>query len=78
MKKKFFEELIKNKHIDTKIIVEVSGNHKGSFSDLKKLINIAVKLRVDVLKFQVYKPSTLSLKSKNSDFTVKSEKNGKT
>ena len=77
MKKKFFEELIKNKHIDTKIVVEVSSNHKGSFSDLKKLINIAVKLRVDVLKFQVYKPNTLSLKSKNSDFTIKSEKKWK-
>ena len=63
-KKNFFSNLIKNKFKDTKIIVEVSGNHQGSFKKLKELIKYAITQKVDAIKFQVYTANTISLNTK--------------
>ena len=74
MKKNFFSNLIKNKFKDTKIIVEVSGNHQGSFKKLKELIKYAITQKVDAIKFQVYTANTISLNTKNKDFLIAPEK----
>ena len=77
MKKNFFDKLLKNNDIDTKIIVEVSGNHQGTYRKLKELINCTINQKVDAVKFQVYTADTISLKSKNRDFFINSQKKWK-
>lgn len=74
MKKNFFSNLIKDKFKDTKVIVEVSGNHQGTFKKLKELVNYAINQKVDAIKFQVYTADTISLNSKNKDFSIVPEK----
>lgn len=41
------------------LIAEIGGNHEGSFSYAKKLVNLAVKSGVDVVKLQIYKGDEL-------------------
>lgn len=77
MSQKFFKNLIKKKFKDTKIIVEVSGNHQNSFKKLKKLIDKAIEQKVDAVKFQTYTAGTISLNSKNKDFIIKPNKKWK-
>ena len=52
------------------LIAEVSGNHQNNFKKLKELVNALTKEEVDAIKFQVYKPDTITLKTKNNDFKV--------
>jgi len=53
------------------IVAEISGNHNGSFSTLKKTVNAAIKCGVDAIKLQTYKPEDLTLNIKKKDFLVK-------
>ena len=46
-----------------KIITEIASTHNGSFSRLKKLVNLAIKTKSDYLKFQIYKNENLCHKS---------------
>ena len=41
------------------MIAEIGGNHEGSFSYAKKLTKLAIKSKVDVIKFQIYTGDTL-------------------
>jgi len=43
------------------LIAEIGGNHEGSFTYAKKLVNLAIKSEVDLIKLQLY--SGLSLVS---------------
>lgn len=41
------------------LIAEIGGNHEGNFSYAKKLTMLAIKSKVDVIKFQIYTGDTL-------------------
>ncbi len=70
MKNNFFKKILDVKSKKVFLICEVSGNHNNSFIHLKKLINQAIKQKVDLVKFQVYKPETLTLDHISSDFKI--------
>jgi pseudaminic acid synthase len=73
MKNSLFRQLVKSDNKKIYVIVEMSGNHQGSFNGAKKFINTSIKSGADIIKFQVYTPDTITLNTKNKDFLVKSE-----
>ena len=52
-------------------IGEVSCNHNGKIENAKKIIDIAKKYGVDLVKFQTYSASSLTIDSKKNDFLIK-------
>ena len=56
-----------------KIIVEISGNHQNNYRSLKKLVNQAIRNGADIIKFQVYKPETITFKSNSKDFKIEKQ-----
>ena len=77
MKKNFFNNLIQNKFKDTKVIVEVSGNHQGTLKKFRELIRRAISANVDAVKFQVYTADTISLNTRKKDFLISPQKKWK-
>ena len=73
-RKNIFKKLINPKNNDVHVIAEMSGNHKNSLTAAKKFVIAANKNGADIIKFQVYKPETITFKSNNKDFLV--EKKG--
>ena len=67
---KFFKKIINPKNKEVKVIVEMSGNHQGKFRVANKFVNYAIKNGADAVKFQVYKPETITFKSNKKDFLV--------
>ena len=63
----YFRE--KTNHI---IIDEISGNHGGSFEKAKSLILESARAGADFVKLQTYKPDTITVRSDDSRFVVKS------
>lgn len=57
------------------IVAEISGNHAGKFSLLKKTIVAAIKSGANAVKLQSYSPDDLTLNSSKKDFLVKGAKN---
>jgi pseudaminic acid synthase len=57
------------------IVAEISGNHNGSLSLLKKTILAAKRSGVDAVKLQSYQPEDLTLNIKRKIFKVKGVKN---
>ena len=49
------------------LIAEVGGNHEGSFSYAKKLVKLAIRSGVDIVKLQLYTGSTLVSKIESKD-----------
>ena len=72
--KNVFKKLTDLNNKEKILICEISGNHSNSFSHLKKLIMEAVKQKVDLIKFQVYTPNSLTIKSYQKDFIIKKGK----
>tara|TARA_B100001093_G_scaffold518595_1_gene604009 strand:- start:65 stop:1111 length:1047 start_codon:yes stop_codon:yes gene_type:complete len=64
------EKIINSKSKGIFLIAEVSGNHQNSYQKLKKLLSSLMKAKADAIKFQVYKPDTITLNSKKKDFLV--------
>ena len=52
-------------------IGEVSCNHNGKIENAKKIIDSAKKYGVDLVKFQTYSASSLTIDSKKKDFLIK-------
>jgi pseudaminic acid synthase len=52
-------------------IAEISANHCGSIEHAKKLIYTAKIYGADAVKLQSYTPSTITIKSKRSEFLIK-------
>jgi pseudaminic acid synthase len=52
-------------------IAEISANHCGSIEHAKKLIYTAKMYGADAVKLQSYTPSTITIKSKRSEFLIK-------
>ncbi len=55
----------------TKIVAEISCNHKGSLTKAKQLIKEAKEAGVDSVKMQIYTPEDLTAKSDNEFFLIK-------
>ena len=53
------------------LIAEISANHNGSLSKLKKLIRTAKKYGADAVKLQTYTADMMTLNSKNKKFLIK-------
>ena len=70
MKKDFFKKILDKKNKEVVLICELSGNHNNSLNHLTKLVNRAIDQRVDLIKFQVYKPETLTLNTKSKHFKI--------
>ena len=67
---KFFKKMVHPQNKEIKVIVEMSGNHQGSFHGANRFVNQAIRNGADVIKFQVYKAETITLKSNKKDFLV--------
>jgi N-acetylneuraminate synthase/pseudaminic acid synthase len=65
-----FKKITQRKNKDVSIIVEISGNHQNSYKKLEKFINNIVKNKINIVKFQVYKPETITIKSNKKDFKI--------
>ena len=52
------------------IVAELSGNHGGNFSRVKKLIYAAKKSGADMIKLQTYTADTITLRSNKKDFQI--------
>lgn len=65
MKKNFFEK-------KPFFIAEISANHNGSLKLAKKLILSAKKFGADAVKLQSYAPETITLRSRRTEFKIKS------
>ena len=52
------------------IIAEISGNHDGSFTKIKKLIDAAKWSGADAVKLQTFKPELMTLNSNKKRFIV--------
>ena len=52
-------------------VAEISSNHNGSLIQAKKLIETAKTYGADAVKLQSYTPSTITIKSKRSEFLIK-------
>ena len=66
------EEIIDNKPF---IIAEVSANHNQNKDTALKLIDLASNSGARAVKFQTFRPSSLTLNSNSEDFVLKSDSN---
>ena len=48
----------------------MSGNHQGSYLSAKRFVEKVIEFEADIIKFQVYKPDTITFKSTSKDFRV--------
>lgn len=67
---KIFNKLTKNNDKEKILICEISGNHNNSFSHFKKFIHEIIKQKVDLVKFQIYTPDSLTIDSSKKDFLI--------
>ena len=70
-----FNKLIKKNNKQVFTIIEISGNHLGTFKNLKKLVFKAVENGADIIKFQVFKPDTITINSIRGEFKISDVKN---
>ena len=52
------------------VVAELSGNHGGSFSRIKKMLIKAKEAGADMIKLQTYTADTITLNSNNNDFKI--------
>lgn len=52
------------------IVAEISGNHGGKISNIKKIINELDKKKIDAIKLQAYQANTITLNSRKNDFKI--------
>ncbi len=57
------------------IVAEMSGNHNQSLKRALKLVDLASDAGAHAIKLQTYTADTMTLNSKNSEFTIKDKKN---
>lgn len=68
-----FDRMISDETFDPMIIAEMSGNHGHSLEAAEKFVHTAIAAGPDVIKFQVYRPDTITLDCRNKDFMVAQE-----
>ena len=69
--KNIFKKIVDKNNKQIFLICEISGNHLNSFHYAKKLILETIKQKVDLVKFQVYRPDTLTIDCDAKDFKIK-------
>jgi len=52
------------------VCVEMSGNHQGSLESALRFVRLAKEAGADLLKVQVYRPDTITIKSDKQDFRL--------
>ena len=55
------------------VVVEMSGNHQNSYEAMFMFVKKSIKFGADAIKFQVYRPETITFNSQKKEFLVKSE-----
>lgn len=70
MNNKIFEAVTSLDNKEPIIIAEMSGNHGNSLEKAQAFVCAAISAKPDIIKFQVYKPDTITLKSNGEDFRV--------
>ena len=70
MNNSIFKKLISKDYQKPILIAEMSGNHQNSLKGAKLFLNSLLKYKPDIIKFQVYRPDTITLNSKRKDFLV--------
>lgn len=53
------------------VIAEMSANHNGRIEQAKAIVQAAARCGADAIKLQTYRPDTLTINSKKSDFLIK-------
>ena len=53
------------------IVAEISGNHGGKISNIKKIIDKLDKRNVDAIKLQAYQANTITINCKKRDFRIR-------
>lgn len=53
------------------IVAEISGNHGGKISNIKKIIDKLDKRNVDAIKLQAYQANTITINCKKTDFKIR-------
>lgn len=70
---------INNRIISTKsepfVIAEISGNHNGKIENVFRMIDLAVKNKIDAIKLQTYTADTITIKSPRPEFLIKDKNN---
>jgi N-acetylneuraminate synthase/pseudaminic acid synthase len=64
---------ISNKYITENkcfIVAEISGNHDGKISNIKKIISKLDRKKIDAIKLQAYQANTITLNSRKKDFKI--------
>ncbi len=72
MKKIDIKKLIDNKPF---IVAEVSANHQQDKDKAKMLIDIASESGADAVKFQTFRPDSLTLDSEKENFILQQDSN---
>lgn len=68
-----FPKFLKNKD-KTYFVAEISANHAGKLSNALDMIEKAAKAGASAIKFQAYKPESMTLNSKKKYFYIKDKK----
>lgn len=68
-----FPKFLKNKN-KTYFVAEISANHSGKLSNALEMIEKAAKAGASAIKFQAYKPESMTLNSKKKYFYIKDKK----
>jgi len=71
--KNVFKKIFDKKNKEKILICEISSNHSNTYITAKKLIIEAIKQKVDLVKFQVYTPNTLTLNCNSREFLIKNK-----
>lgn len=74
---KNIEKIFKIKNENIYVICEISGNHNNSFNHMKSFLKKIINQKVDLVKFQVYKPNTLTIDINKKDFRLERNKSWK-
>lgn len=53
------------------IVAEISGNHAGKISNIKKIIDKLDRNNIDAVKVQAYQSNTITINSRSKDFKIK-------
>lgn len=67
---KISDNLIISKHNECFIVAEISANHSGSLSILKKTMLKAKQVGANAVKIQTYQADTMTLNAKNKHFLI--------
>lgn len=68
-----FPKFLKNRN-NTYFVAEISANHSGKINNALDMIEKASKAGASAIKFQAYKPESMTLNSKKKHFYIKDKK----